>query len=288
MTYLADLLHHSTAFVGIPFWFLLPDFPAQSHWLSTAEKSYIIARLSEERGDEEASKDRVTIGVILRTLREPKIILGGLIYFAFVVPGYGYAYFVPTIIHGYTTSTIRTQLLSVPPWACGFATSLVVAYFSDRIRHRYLFIMGPLCIAVAGYAILLAIHDNPHAQYAALFLTVSGAFMALPIAVCWYSMNIVGHTRRSIALGWQIGFGNAGGIPAVYLFIADQAPIYKQGYGSSLAFILLAMLLATIYLLVCWRENKSKENFISQTEERGEPVDLEVVDDLSPAFRNMY
>ena len=278
---------HSTAAVAIPFFFLLPDFPSQTKWLSADEKNFVLARLRRDRGAEETANDRLTVGVVFRTIRQPKVLLGGLMYFAIVIPGYGYTYFIPTIIHEYTTSTIRTQLLSVPPWAAGFVTSLTVAWISDRVRHRFLFIVVPLCLAVAGYAMLLSIHNHPHAQYSALFLIISGIFMALPVSICWFSMNIVGHTRRSIALGWQIGFGNAGGIVAVYMFLQDQAPRYTQGYGLSLAFVLLTMFLSTVYFLVCWRENRAKERSLREgnTEARGDR--MEVVDDLSSTFKNM-
>ena len=40
-------------------------------------------------------------------------------------------------------------------------------------------------------------------------------------------MNLGGHHRRSIGTGWQVGFGNIGGIIAVYAFQTRDAPRYK-------------------------------------------------------------
>ena len=229
----------------------------------------------------------MTVGGVVRIIRQPKVLLGGLMYFTFVIPAYGYGYFNPTIIHTYTKSQIRTQLLSVPPWACGFVASLMMAWISDRVKHRYLFIIGPLCLAVAAYGMLLGIHHTPHAQYGALFLLVVGIWSALPVMICWFTMNIAGHARRSVALGWQIGFGNIGGIPAVYLFLQSQAPFYTQGYGASLALILLTMLLSTAYLAVAWTENRAKERKLREDDTKEKNVELMAADDLHPAFKNM-
>ena len=208
-------------------------------------------------------------------------------YFTIVVPAYGYAYFVPTIIHSYTESAIRTQLLSVPPWACGFVTSMVVAWISDRVRHRFLFIAIPLLLAVAGYVMLFTIHHHPHVQYAALFLVVIGIWTALPVQICWFAMNVAGSTRRSVALGWQIGFGNIGGIVAVYLFLSNQAPLYRQGYATSLAFILVTMLFCTAYLLFCWKENKAKRRALSEGRGEDKNKEMGMADDLDLKFMNL-
>lgn len=108
----------------------------------------------------------------------------------FFLAAYGYAYFAPTIIKTYGYSAIGTQLHSVPPWACAFGFSMLVAFFSDWARHRFLFAMVPIFIAIAGFAILMVVHNHHHVEYAALFLITSGTYSAMPIIVCWFTMNL--------------------------------------------------------------------------------------------------
>lgn len=108
----------------------------------------------------------------------------------FSLAAYGYAYFAPTIIKTYGYSAIGTQLHSVPPWVCAFGFSMLVAFFSDWTRHRFLFAMVPIFIAIAGFAILMVVHNNHHVEYAALFLITSGTYSAMPIIVCWFTMNL--------------------------------------------------------------------------------------------------
>ena len=90
-------------------------------------------------------------------------------------------------MQGYGYSAIQTQLHSVPPWAAAFGFSMLVATLSDWFRHRFLFAIIPIFIAIAGFAILITVHDNTHLEYGALFLVTSGTYSAMPIIVCWVS-----------------------------------------------------------------------------------------------------
>jgi MFS transporter, ACS family, DAL5 transporter family protein len=89
---------------------------------------------------------------------------------------------------------------------------MIIAYTSDKARHRFAFAIFPLLVCITGFAMLLSIHNNRHAEYTALFLVSAGAYSAMPIIVCWYNMNLGGHHRRAVGTAWQIGFGNTGGI----------------------------------------------------------------------------
>ena len=87
---------------------------------------------------------------------------------------------------------------------------MTIAFLSDKCQHRFLFAIIPICVAIAGFGILLSVHDNRHVQYAALFLVAMGTYSAMPIVVCWFGQNLGGHHRRSVGTAWQIGFGNIG------------------------------------------------------------------------------
>ena len=101
----------------------------------------------------------------------------------------GYAYFSPTIIRSLGHSPIKTQLYSVPPWVVSFGTGMIIATFSDWLKMRYIFVMIPLAMTLVGYAILVSIHHNVDAMYAALFLAVAGNYSAMPMVLCWFNTN---------------------------------------------------------------------------------------------------
>lgn len=103
-------------------------------------------------------------------------------YLGLIVPAYGYAFFAPTILTGLGYSPIQTQLRSVPPWVCSFTLSMIIAWFSDKLRHRLAFTLIPICIALAGFGTLLNVHDNVGIQYMVSQVLTSTAISSLTIS----------------------------------------------------------------------------------------------------------
>lgn len=114
------------------------------------------------------------------------------------------------IIRGYGYSAIQTQLHSVPPWAAAFGLAMTSAFISDKLRHRFGVAVFCILVSITGFGMLLGIHNNLSAQYAALFLVTMGTYSAMPIVVCWFNQNLGGHHRRAVGSAWQVGFGNIG------------------------------------------------------------------------------
>lgn len=273
-----------TFIVAIIFLFIFPTFPEQAKWLTEEERTYIKARLEADQG-RNAAERKVTFSDVLTVMRDYKIWLGGLMYFGLIVPAYGYAYFSPAIIQSYHYGAIETQLRSVPPWVVAFGFSMIVAVASDWSKHRFLFTIGPICLAISGFAILLNVHTDTNTQYAALFLICMGTYSSMPVIVCWFNMNLGGHHRRAIGTAWQIGFGNIGGIIATYSFLSTDAPLYTKGYSICISFICFSAFTCIMYAAAIIWENRRRDRAV---------LDIGLTDydktelgDLNPEFRYM-
>ncbi|KAL1296862.1 hypothetical protein AAFC00_004480 [Neodothiora populina] len=271
-----------TATVGIAFFWLLPDFPEQSKWLAEDEKAFVAARLRIDQG-RSAVERSITAKDVFNVFKDLKVFLGGLMYAGLIVPAYSYAYFSPSLVKNLGYSSIQAQLHSVPPWAAAFGFAMLMAFFSDKLRHRAAFAIFPICVAIAGFGILISVHDNPNLQYAALFLVAVGAYSAMPIIVCWFNLNLGSHHRRSVGTAWQVSFGNIGGIIAVYAFLAKDAPNYLTGYSICLAFTALSIASCILYYLACSIQNRNRDKM---------PRDLGLTEyektemgDLNPEYR---
>lgn len=272
-----------TVLVSFILFFLLPDFPEEAKWLKEDERQFVAARLRVDQGSGSGLGRSMTIKDILNVFKDWKVVAGGFMYFGLIVPAYGYAYFAPTIISTFQYGPIETQLRSVPPWAAAFGFSLLIATLSDRLRHRFAFAVFAMFVAIAGFAILLAEHSNHDVQYGALFLITSGAYTAMPIIVCWFNMNLGNHTRRAVGSAWQVGYGNLGGIIAVFIFLTKDAPKFTTGYSVCLAFTGISMVASVLYGLGCWAANKKRDNMTDVphlTEE-----EKTTLGDLSPEYR---
>ncbi|ODV91846.1 hypothetical protein CANCADRAFT_78029 [Tortispora caseinolytica NRRL Y-17796] len=247
-----------TCCVGVFMYFAIPDFPEDVKWLSPNEAQFIRAKLELDAG--KSNRDvHMSFKDIMWVATDYRVWLAAFMYFGMIVPAYGYAYFSPTIVRTYGYSAIRTQLFSVPPWAAAFAAAMVMAFISDKARHRYLCAISLQVCAIVGFIMLLCIHDKRHVQYGALFLVASGLYSSMPILVCWTSTNFAGHHRRSIATAIQIGFGNTGGFISTFTFLSKDSPYYYLGYSIGLAFTVVSMICSTIYLYVCHRDNVRRE-----------------------------
>ncbi|KNG89001.1 MFS transporter [Aspergillus nomiae NRRL 13137] len=249
-----------TCVVAIICYFLVTDFPEDAKWLTEEEREFVREKLAADTG-KAAPDAHLSLRDVLGVFKDYKIFIGGWMYFGQVVTAYGYAYFAPTIIKTYGYGPIKTQLYSIPPWAAAFGFSMVVAFLSDRFRHRFAFAFIPMLIAMAGYGILLNIHGEAqrHVQYGALFLVTMGCYSAMPVLVCWFSMNLGGHRRRSVGTAWQIGFGNIGGIISTYSFLQKDAPLYRNGYIISLSFLCFSAAMAVVYFVALWFDNRKRD-----------------------------
>lgn len=251
-----------TCVVSIAFVFFIPSFPEEAKWLTPAERQYVKARLQVDQG-RSAAERRLTARDIGRVFKDYKTFLGGFMYLGLVVPAYSYAFFSPTILATYGYSATQTQLHSVPPWACAFVLAMLIAFASDKCRHRFLFAILPICIAISGFAILLRIHNNKHIEYLGLFLVAMGSYSAMPVIVCWFNMNLGGHHRRAVGSAWQVGFGNIGGIIATYAFLAKDSPEFTPGYSICIAFVGLSAVSCCLYAAAVMAQNRRRERSVT-------------------------
>ena len=164
-----------------------------------------------------------------------------------------------------------------------FFVSLGIAFTSDRLRHRYLFVLTCLIIAMAGIAVLLNVHDNRDVEYGALFLVVFAPYCGMPVAICWFTMNLGGYRRRAIGTALQLGFGEIAGIVATFLFLAKDAPYYHTGFSVAVSFLSLAALWASCYFLACWTQNRSRDRRPTSDVRNKEHE----YGDLDPSYRYM-
>ncbi|KAL8921929.1 MAG: hypothetical protein Q9172_003778 [Xanthocarpia lactea] len=216
-----------TAVVAIVFFFIIPDFPENAKWLDEEERTHVQARLRKDQGDSAAERS-IGFRDVINVFKDYK--------------------------------PIQTQFHSVPPWAASFTFAMIVAYFSDKLKHRFAFTILPISLATAGFAILITVHNNHKLQYGALFMVTMGVYSAMPVIVCWFNMNLGGHHRRAVGTAWQIGFGNIGGIIATYSFLPrDKLRFYRPGYAICISFICLSAVGCVVYAGSLLVQNRRRE-----------------------------
>ena len=141
---------------------------------------------------------------------------------------------------------------------------LLAAWGSDRLQHRYGFILLGAVLSTLGYSILLAQQHHYAAlsastKYAAVFLAAMGGYIGTPIALAWLANNLAGHWKRAFGASTQVSIGNVAGIIGSNIFLAKEAPNYPTGYGVALAFMWLGFICCAIMAFLMWKENKKRD-----------------------------
>ncbi len=280
-----------TAFCGILLFFLIADFPEEAKFLKDNERQFLKEKLALEAGDSEFDT-KFTFKEIASCFKDPLIWFPALAYFGLIIPAYSYAYFAPTIIKAFGHSTVQTQLLSVYPWIVAFGFSLIVAVIVDYTNLRWPFVLFTSVLAIIGFAMVYGVKDNTNVRYGGCFMVVMGLYTAMPVLVCWCSMNFSGHLRKSVGTAWQVGFGNIGGIISSFAFLAKDSPKYKSGFSICFSFVAFAMVLSSIYFATIRNENVKKFGsgritYATEFEEKDERA-KQLIGDRHPNFKYGY
>ncbi|ODV88288.1 hypothetical protein CANARDRAFT_5581 [[Candida] arabinofermentans NRRL YB-2248] len=277
-----------TAGLGFILYFFITDFPEEAKYLTDAEKLFLKQKLAVYSGSSGFNLKQ-TWRDIAAVFKDPLLWVSALVYFCLIVPSYSYAFFAPTIIKllGYTA--MDAQRHSIYPWLCSLGFSIISAFASDKVGRRMPFAILACIVAIIGLSLVLAGGDRYHMKYGGCFLIASGLYTAMPLFVCWMSLNFSGHTRKGVATAFVIGFGNIGGIISSYLFPDGDSPEYKKGLGVNIGFSALAIVFIAIYFFIVYTRNQKKSDPALRAEwEKLDERTKTMRGDLNPDFIYLY
>lgn len=195
----------------------------------------------------------------------------------------------PSIIKslGYTAAT--AQLLTIPPYAFAFFTTITIALLSERFNSRAGFIAGSATFGAIGYAILLSNTDpigRPGVSYLGTFFAAGGIYPATALALSWPAINVSGQTKRAVANAMQISIGNCGAVIGTQLYRADDGPRYIVGHSFAMGYLLAGVVVSGALFWILKRENTRRDGIAAEVKEVGELKDWGGDDD--PRWRFQY
>ena len=273
-----------TAAVAVVSKFFLADWPENAKFLTREERDLLLNKLSKDEGI--FKMDRLDRKALRRILRDWKIWTSGVMYLGTCVSIYSISYYLPTVLSELGYSSSEAQVQTIPIYAAGFVVALATAWASDRLQHRFGFVVLGAAINIIGYAVLLASgYVSVKVRYMALYLVECGLWMGSPVEVVWLTNNLGGHYKRAFGTAIQIGMGNMSGFVASNVFITSQAPRYPAGYGVALAMMVLAGVAATILYTGLKRENKRRDRGERDYRLAMGKEDLDNMGDDHPHFR---
>lgn len=248
-----------TSFLAIGASFVIVDWPDQTRYLSADEKELLRRRMAADVGDV-CRMDTLNSFAVRRILRDYKIWLAAFLYMGVSVAGLSGTFFLPTILNEFQWKAQEVQVHTIPVYAFAAGTMILGAWASDRLRHRFGFILGGASLSTVGYAMLLAQEGRSRDyKFAAVFLVFGGAYMITPMCLAWLQNNLSGHWKRSVGASAQVMIGNVAGIIGAFIFVKAEASTYKTGYGVALAMMWFGALCAAAMAALMWRENRKRD-----------------------------
>lgn len=149
-------------------------------------------------------------------------------YIGIVTTTYSTSFFVPTILRQLGWTALRAQVMSIPVYVAAVVCSLTVAWASDKLRHRFGFLLLGGCTATVGYIILLNMFSvHVAVRYFAVYTLVAGGTITQTISIVWVNNTMAGHYKRGVSSAMMVGFGNLGGIIARLVYL----PLYRHAKG---------------------------------------------------------
>ncbi|KAI2633537.1 MFS general substrate transporter [Hypomontagnella submonticulosa] len=276
-----------TVLVAAAAYGFIHNYPDTSKFLSEDERKFIHQRLA---ADSDATRDeRFTWGAVVEALRDPNCWFYGLGFHTMSLPLYTLSLFLPTIIANLGYSAATAQLLTVPPYAFAFITTVTVAVLSERFGQRAIFIGGSAIFAAIGYSILLGNIDpvgRPGVSYVGVFFSAGGIYPATALVLSWPAINVSGQTKRAIANAMQISIGNLGAVLGTQLYRANDGPRFIVGHSVALGYLLANAVVVTILGIRLKKENERREAVAEEIKHVGEVANWQ--GDSDPRWRFEY
>ncbi|KAI8949895.1 allantoate permease [Xylaria longipes] len=235
--------------------FVLPDYPANTKWLTPEEQAYAQWRLVDDTGEADLA-DSISIkeGVKM-ALRDPRLYLFTLLQHVSLL-SQAFQYFFPTIVKSLGYGDIETLLLTAPVWIATFLASLLVTYTSSRFNDRSGHIILLMLISVVGNIIAVSTL-NTAARFFAIFLLPIGAVTSYQIILAWIANSFPRPlVKRSACISFANLVGNTANIYGSYMYPASDGPRYLPGGAATAGAALLVAILALLTRFVLQKENK--------------------------------
>ena len=178
--------------IGIAFvaYFVLPNFPRTTSWLTQEEKELAIWRLEEDIGEDDwvGSEQQTFLHGMNLAFADMKMWILMVLLFCFVASGTVTNLF-PSVVDTLGYSDVISLLLTVPPYVLGVITTFLNSWHADRTGERYFHITLPLYIGVVAFMIA-ATTTKTGPRYLAMMLMIPGVYTGYVVAVAWISNTL--------------------------------------------------------------------------------------------------
>ncbi|KAL4769690.1 major facilitator superfamily domain-containing protein [Aspergillus nidulans var. acristatus] len=240
-------------------WFILPDYPESASWLSEEEKTLAAQRLAVE-GSKGGAK-AMTWQDAKEILLDWRLYAHYLVYFGISAPFSSLSLFTPAITSGLGYTSLKAQLMTVPPWAVAYVVTTAVAWSADHFNSRGLHSAVFSFVGAMGFLASAVLPADAYLhRYGCLIVATSGSFACIPPLLGWLSSNIRSTAGTGLAIALNVSFGAPGQIVGVWIYKSNEAERgYPTGHWTNAALLLLVTVgCLALRVYYGWRNKRLK------------------------------
>ncbi|KAI9727584.1 MAG: hypothetical protein M1834_008023 [Cirrosporium novae-zelandiae] len=218
-------------------WFFLPSYPERASWLDLDEKSLAWDRLEHNGSREEGSN--LTWAEARDILKQSRLWIHYLIYFGISVPFSSLSLFSPTVVAGLGFSSLRANLMTVPPYAVAYVVTVLVSWSADHFNARALHSAVFSLIGAVAFLVQAILPADAYThRYGCLIVATSGAFSCIPPLLGWLSTNTRSTAAAGLVIALNVSWGAPGQIVGVWIYKANEKAIgYPTGHYTNAALL---------------------------------------------------
>lgn len=245
--------------IGVAFaaFFILPNFPRTTGWLSEEEKALAAWRLEDDIGEDDwiDSQHQTFWKGAKMAFMDIKTYVLMVMLFCIVASGTVTNFF-PTVVATLKYNNINSLLLTAPPYVLAVITTYLNAAHADKTGERYWHITIPLWVAIVAY-IIAATTSAVGPRYFAMMLMVPSVYTGYVVALAWISNTMPRPpAKRAAALAFINAVSNTSSIYASYMYPSKWGPGYTVAFSVNCCTAFIAIVAATVLRFILVRLNR--------------------------------
>ncbi|KAK7715109.1 hypothetical protein SLS64_003806 [Diaporthe eres] len=247
-----------TFVIALVGYFVLPDFPLTTKWLTPEERQLAYNRM--ELDTVQNKGETGTLAGLKQAARDPLVWVFAAMAHMHLAAN-GFKNFFPTVVETLGLGETVTLVLTCPPYLIAGAVTILLSWSSGRFNERTWHITVSKTVAIIGF-VAAAATLNMAGRYVAMVIFTIGTYGVNSLILGWCG-SVCGQTKekKSASIAIVTTIMNASFIWTPYLWPKSDEPRYAIAMGASAGFSLATFLLAWLakFLLVR-RNNKLRQS----------------------------
>ncbi|KAF2737794.1 MFS general substrate transporter [Polyplosphaeria fusca] len=251
-----------TFVIAVVGFFLLPDFPHDTKWLTPEERTLAHERMELDTVQNEGETS--TWKGFQQAAKDPMVwIFAGMAHMHLAANGF--KNFFPTVVQTLGFNETITLVLTCPPYLIAGAVTIAVSWSSGKFNERTWHITISKAVATIGFVAACLTMDLA-GRYVSMVIFTIGTYGVNSLILGWCG-STCGQTKekKAVAIGIVTTIMNASFIWTPYLWPKTDGPRYAIALGASAGFSIATAALAWLAKFIMIRRNRKLRESDNET-----------------------